>query len=355
MHLRKTFTFLSAILIGSASVAQLDYNAVKFDYKSLNPTFDAVARKIGKPEKVFIKYNERFQFNYPAEIQNAAGGYLYRGNIYCKWVNSPAEADSFTLQVNFGNLNVMRTLRDEIVRVSLDVNGVLRHYHVAYPVEVLVYKKGELVKQVSFFTEERPLEFTFSKEMTDPSINTYNVAFASATEINEHETAGKVRKAAEKFAYFTAMQKVHEVLKNLYGDYSYEFEIGYLSIKPKKAAADYTDVINSTATLEQAIVAFKKNNLVLRDSLAKKAQREFAGYAAATDERMTPVAKEVVNYNLMVSHALAGDVDKALEMLKTHRQTKMQERETFSGNSIGMFLEVMKLRQRLQAESKILL
>jgi hypothetical protein len=347
--------FTVLFITGQSAFSQLDYNAVKFDYKSVNPSFDGVIRKLTKTERVYAKYNYNFQFNYPAEIETAAGGYLYKGNMFCKWVNTPGETDSISMQINFGSVKVIRTVRDEPVRLSLDVNGYLRHYQVAYPATIFIYKKNELVRKVSFFTDDSPLTFTFSKEMVDKTINTYNVGFASINEINDNEKAGKVNKAAEKFAYFAAMQKAHEVIKNLYGDYNYELEIGYMTIKQKKASADYSDIIGSASTLEQAITAFKKKNMVLSDSLIRKAKREFETYTTLTDQRMVPVAKEVVNYNLMICYALLGETQKAAEMLKAHYQTNLQKAERFSGNSFGVFLDVLQLRNRLQNEQQILL
>jgi hypothetical protein len=346
---------LSFIVFAHTGSAQLDYNAVKFDYKSINPTFDAVIRKLEKSERVYAKYNYAFQFNYPAEIEQASGGNSYTGNMFCKWVNSPGEADSFSIQINFGSLKILRKEKDETVRLSLDVNGFIRHYQVAYPATLLIYKKNELVRKVSFFTEESPLLFKLSKEMVDKSINTYNVGFATTQEIDGHEKAGLVNKAAEKFAYVTAVRKAHEVIKNLYGDYNYELEIGYMSIKPKKTSADYSDVNASAATLEQAINAYKKKNFGLRDSLAAKAKREFEILAVSTEARMVPVAKEIVNYNLMVCYALLGDVAKVEDMLKTHRQTVLQRGEPTSGISMGFYLEVLHLRNRLLKEQQLTL
>lgn len=354
-QIRNAFLILSCMLSAPAVFAQLDYNAVKFDYKSLNPTFDGVIRKMDKNERVYAKYNYGFQFNYPAEIEGASGGYSYTGNMFCKWVNSLGEADSFSMQINFGSLKVLRKEKDETVRMSLDVNGYIRHYQVAYPATLLIYKKNELVRKVSFFTEERPLLFKLSKEMVDKSINTYNVGFATTQEIDGHEKAGLVNKAAEKFAYFAAMQKAHEVIKNLYGDYNYELELGYMSIKQKKATADYSDVNASAATLEQAITAYKKKNFVLRDSLAAKAKREFETLALSTEARMVPAAKEVINYNLMICYALLGDAKKVEEMLTAHRQTTLQRGIPFSGISTGFYLEVLQLRNRLSTEQQLTL
>ena len=115
-----------------------------------------------------------------------------------------------------------------------------------------------------------------------------------------------------------------------------------------RQSGPYADLNEAASVLEDAISAFKKKNLPIRDSLAKVALEKFTQIAASTEERINPVIQDLLNYNMLVCHALLGNFDKAEEGLTKHMATKIQRYETFSGNSISYFISVNKIRNKLQ-------
>lgn len=354
----KFFLVILCLALVLQTTAQLSVNATKFDYKSITITCDALVRKFTKADKIYYDLQKSFKYNYPAEIENSAGGYTYRGKIAFTNTKSPQETDTFTIYTKFGGLISTKSTLTEKVQASIPgsyntTTAFLPNYALVYPVSVMIYKKGQLFKSIDFFTEASPLNFRFSKELVEPTLTSYNTPFSTELEIANYETAGKLNKAAEKYAYFSAIKKNDEVLKNYFGSFDYDIELGSFSIKQKKADKDYSDFNAATDILQSAISAFKKKDMVLKDSLAATALKSFSQLLNSSDPKITTVAKEVLVYNCSVGYALLGNIEKADEYLKMHMQSALQKEERFSGTSIETYLNILKLRKSLAENGKI--
>jgi hypothetical protein len=343
--------FIFSIFISLDGNGQIDEGDVKFDYRSAVFSYDALIRKLEKPEKIYTNTSNTFKYNYPAQIDMVRGGYTYRGKLYCSFAKSQTEAEIRVVST-FGDIKTTSVAGDEAIKaVELGPfatpGGYIRNYTIVYPVTIRVYNKENLVKTIDFFTASEPLKFRLTKELVQSGITTYNTPFASPQEITSYESAGKVNTAAEKYAYFEAVRKVDEVIKNYFGTFDYDFEIGVMTVRKKKSGP-YADLNEAAKVLEDAISAFKKKNLPVRDSLAKIALEKFTQMAASKEERISPVVQDMLNYNILVCHAVLGNFDKAEEGLTRHMATKIQRYETFSGNSINYFISVNKIRNKLQ-------
>ena len=356
LNLRLTILSTIVFLVSFSTSAQIEPNDAKFDYKSATISFDGLIRKIEKPEKLYANANNTFKYNYPVEIDNARGGYTYRGKIYCNFVNQQSEAQ-VSIVSTFGGLQSATGTKDETVDVQIPGTGnttkaYIRNYKLVYPVTMKFYEKGNLVRTVDFFTESSPLYFRFTKDLTEISSTSYNTPFASVKEISDYEASNKMNKAAEKFAYFEAVRKIDEIIKTFYGSFEYDFEIGSLSIRKKKSAA-YADINEASALLDAGISAYKKKNLVVRDSLVRLALGKLTSIAALTEDRLNPTAREVILYNTLVCHALLGETSKAQEELAKYVSGGVQRQESFSGNSISRFIGVSLFRSKIAQDSEI--
>lgn len=344
------------LFFAASATAQLSPSDIKFEYKSATISYGALVRKIEKPEKIYTTFNNTFKYNYPAEISNAAGGYTYRGKMYCGFAKSQQECEIAVIS-NFGGLQSAAAVRDEAVDVPVPgsyntTKAYIRNYTLVYPVTVTVYNKGVAVKTIDFFTASAPLHFRFTKELAEPTLTSYNTPFGSLQEIAGYESSGKLNKAAEKYAYFEAARKIDEIIKSYYGAFDYDFEIGTLSVRKKKSAA-YADINETAALLEDGIKAFKKNNLPARDSLVNLALGKLSVLTASTEERLDATAREVILYNTLVGHALLGEISKAEEELTRYVSGGMQRQESFSGNSISRFISVLLMRNKLQSNGEL--
>jgi hypothetical protein len=347
------FSGIYLSLLTSSTYAQIDPNDVKFDYKNLTVGYDAMYRKLEKPEKLFTNINNSFAYNYPAEIDMLRGGYLYRGKVHCRFASSQSDADSFTVISDFKGLKALNFKDDESVPYTPagtynSVTGYIRNYNVVYPVTMHFYKKGVLMKTVDFFTESAPLVFRLTKEQIDPKIQLMNTPFVSKQELADLEKAGRMNKAAERYAYFEAIRKVDELIKTYFGTFDYEFEIGSFSVRKKKAGA-YADLNAAAEVLDNAIGALKKKNMPAKDSLARVALQQFQQLSALNDPRINAVVKSMLNYNMLVCYALLGEMDKASELLTAHRASDIQKVESFSAGCINRYLDVHAVREKFRS------
>ncbi|MCX6320106.1 MAG: hypothetical protein NTW29_22695 [Bacteroidetes bacterium] len=297
-----------------------------------------------------------FKYNYQAEIENATGGYYYRGKMYCAWGKTPADGE-YNAQVVFSGLQAVNTVRDEVVNITTPAGtaakAYIRNYALVYPVTVNIYnRKQELVKTISFFSDKTPLNFRFVKEMAEPTITSSNTPFASLEEIANYEKAGKHNKAAEKFAYFEGVRKADEMIKNYFGTYDYDVELGALVVKKKKAGA-YKDLNDAADVLMDGIAAHKKNDVPLRDSLVKSALESFKRIDALTEERLNATAKEALKYNILVCHALLGDIATASEELKVYAAGSIHRLESYPGRSIANYIGIVNFRESMLKKEKI--
>lgn len=356
-HFRFSILSIFVVVFLSAGVsAQIDAYDVKFENKSIALSFPALMTKIEKPALFYSKTDNSFKYNYPAEIENASGGYYYRGKMYCAWGKNPADGE-YNARVIFGGLQSVTLSRDEALNITTPAGtpakAYIRNYALVYPVTVNIYnRKQELLKTINFFTEKTPLNFRFVKEMVEPTLTSYNTPFASPEEIANYEKAGRHNKAAEKFAYFEAVRKADELIKNYFGTYDYDVELGAIVVKKKKAGT-YKDLNETADLLMDGIAALKKGDYTLRDSLIKLALEGFKKLDALTEERMNAVAKEAVKYNILVCHALLGDVATASEELKTYSAGAIHRLESYPGRSIANYIGIVNFRELMKKNDKI--
>ncbi len=344
-----------ALLTTTECTAQLELKDLKFDYKNVSVTFDPLLKKLEKPEKFYSTTNNTFKYNYPVEIENASGGMFYRGRVYCAYAKKPTEADVSVIS-NFDGLQSCTFKSDETVNVSIPgsyntTKGYIRYYTLVYPVTMTIYYQGKYLKTIDFFNAAAPLQFRLTKNLVDPAAP-YDAPFTGGLDIANYETSGKVNKAAEKFAYFEAVKRVDEVIKNYIGSYDYDFLLGPVAVKKKKSA-DYADLNAAADMMEDGIKAFKKNDMAGRDSLINKALEKFTQLYASAEARINPLAKDVLNYDILVCYAVLGNIAKADEYLAKHMTSEVQAAENITGTYISYFIQKLKIRNKLKADEKI--
>lgn len=347
----KSFFLLSAIMVQ----AQLELKDLKFDYNNYSISYEPILKKFEKGDKFYSDIIKTFKYNYPAEIENASGGVWYRGKVSCTFVKRPAEAEVSALN-NFEGLVSCKTAADETVNVPVagtynTTKGYIRNYSVVYPVTMTIYYKGNIYKTIDFFTAAAPLNFRLTKELIEPTAGN-NTAFTSVQEIVNYENAGRVNKAAEKFAFFEASKKVDEILKNYIGSFDYDFLLGPVTVKKKKTA-EYPELVEAVDIMEDGIKAYKKRDLPARDSLINKALNKFLQLSSSSDARYNKLAKEVFNYNILVCYSVLENAAKTDEYYAMHLTSEVQKAEHTTGNYILGLIQKTKERNNLKKEEKI--
>lgn len=331
--------------------AQLDLGDLKFDYSNTTIPGYPLIRKFEKKDKLYVDFNNTFKYNYPAEIENASGGVWYPGKLSVTFTKQPAEADFRVVSV-FDGLQSWKAVRDEAITNADGTKSLIRNYALVYPVTMKIYYNGQEYKTIDFFTATSPLNFRFTKELADPAVTAPNTPFASVQELTNYEASVKLNKAAEKFAYFEALKKVDEITKNYIGSFDYDFPIGPVVVKKKKAG-DYPDLKEASELLEDGIKAYKKSDLHTRDSLLNTALQKYEQINGSSDPRINPLAREVIQYNMLVCYAVLENIAKAEEYLAKHLSSKIQTGERNTGNYITWFITWLKARYKLKNDAVI--
>lgn len=344
-----------ALIAATETKAQLELRDLKFDYRNVSVSYEPLLKKLEKPEKLYSTINNTFKYNYPVEIENASGGMIYRGRVYCAYAKKPGEADMGVIS-NFSGLQSCTFANDETVNVPIPgsyntTKGYIRYYKLVYPVTMTLYYKGNYFKTIDFFTAEAPLMFRVTKNLVDATAG-YDSPFTGGLDIANYENSGKVNKAAEKFAYFEAVKKVDEIIKNYIGTYDHDFLLGPVTVKKRKTA-DYGDINEAADIMEDGIKAYKKNDTTARDTLLNKALQKFLDISTSAQPRINPLAKDVLNYNILVCYAVLGNMAKTEEYLARHMTSEVQQAEHITGEYINYFIAKLKIRNRLKTDDKI--
>jgi hypothetical protein len=343
--------FILICLTNKQAKAQLDLGDLKFDYKNVAVPSYPIIRKFEKKDKFYSSINNSFKYNYPAEIENASGGVSYMGTFSATFTKQPAEAEFGTTN-NFQGLLSYKTAKDETITGADGTKTYIRNYSLVYPVTMTIVYNGKAYKTIDFFTAESPLNFRFTKELADPAVTVSGTPFASVQEIMNYEASGKLDKAAEKFAYFEALKKTDEICKNYVGGYYYDFAIGPVVVKKKKSS-EYADMNQAADILEEGIKAYKKNDLHTRDSLIQTALQKLDLLNNSAEQRINPIAREVINYNMLVCYAVLENVSKADEFFSKHMSSKVQAAERNTGSYISVFINWLKTREKFKSNDII--
>lgn len=354
----KKYFFISALMLSTFSAnSQLDSRDFKLEDKAIIASYDGVLGVTSKDDKVYFYRNQRLMYTSQNDIDVSWASYFStRGKMYRQIVGTDSEG-KYSIYLNFKGMSSLKTLKIETKEVaipgSMDVKKVYtKSYTVYYPVIISIYKEGKLIKTVDFLGENDPLVFRFTKNMTNSNLPYYDEYFNSIAEIDAFENSGLVNKLAEKFVYFKAEMIADEVIKNCFGTFDYDLNVGPITIKKKKSG-DYIELSDANKILEEAVLSFKKKKFDVSDSLAAIALKRLETIYISTDPKYGKLGKDEVNYNMLICYLILGNLDKANELFQIHMKSEIQQYETSTGNFAGYFLKKLNMRNQLKSKEVI--